>query len=189
MATIETDRPGTVQGEVRMLIDGELVEAASGKRFDNVNPATEEVLGEVADAAADDMQRAIAAARRAFDETDWSTNHAFRQQCLRAAAGRDRERAGGAAPRARRRGRLPDRAHLRPAARRSARRRVTWPAEIIDTFEWERELPDGHAFGGHVAARKVVREAAGVVGAIVPWNYPFEVSSRRSVRRSPPATR
>ena len=60
MATIETDRPGTVQGEVRMLIDGELVEAASGKRFDNVNPATEEVLGEVADASADDMQRAIA---------------------------------------------------------------------------------------------------------------------------------
>ena len=83
MATIETDRPGTVQGEVRMLIDGELVEAASGKRFDNVNPATEEVLGEVADASADDMQRAIDAARRAFDETDWSTNHAFRQKCLR----------------------------------------------------------------------------------------------------------
>ena len=37
-------------GEVRMLIGGELVEAASGKRFENVNPATEEVLGEVADA-------------------------------------------------------------------------------------------------------------------------------------------
>ena len=82
MATIETDRPGTVHGEVRMLIDGELAEAASGKRFDNVNPATEEVLGEVADAAAEDMQRAIAAARRAFDETDWATNHAFRRRCL-----------------------------------------------------------------------------------------------------------
>src|SRR3954453_18963092 len=83
MATIETDRPGTVHGEVRMLIDGELVEAASGKRFDNVNPATEEVLGEVADAGVDDIQRAIAAARRAFDETDWSTKRAFRQKCLR----------------------------------------------------------------------------------------------------------
>jgi acyl-CoA reductase-like NAD-dependent aldehyde dehydrogenase len=35
-------------GEVRMLIDGELVEAESGKRFENINPATEEVLGEVA---------------------------------------------------------------------------------------------------------------------------------------------
>jgi aldehyde dehydrogenase (NAD+) len=35
-------------GEVRMLIDGELVEAKSGKRFDDVNPATEEVLGSAA---------------------------------------------------------------------------------------------------------------------------------------------
>ena len=82
MATTETDRPAAVQGEVRMLIDGELVEASSGKTFDNINPATEEVLGPVADASAEDMQRAIAAARRAFDETDWSTNHAFRKECL-----------------------------------------------------------------------------------------------------------
>ena len=65
-----------------MLIDGELVEAASGKRFENINPATEEVLGEVADASAEDMQRAIDAARQAFDETDWSTNRALRKRCL-----------------------------------------------------------------------------------------------------------
>ena len=65
-----------------MLIDGELVEAESGKTFDNINPATEEVIGEVADASAADMQRAIKAARRAFDETDWSTNKALRKRCL-----------------------------------------------------------------------------------------------------------
>ena len=69
-------------GEVRMLIDGELVDAASGKRFDNVNPATEEALGQVADASTSDMQRAIAAARRAFDGSDWSTNRALRARCL-----------------------------------------------------------------------------------------------------------
>ena len=69
-------------GEVRMLIDGELVEAASGKRFDNINPANEEVLGPVTDASSIDMHRAIAAARRAFDETDWSTNRALRKRCL-----------------------------------------------------------------------------------------------------------
>ena len=56
--------------------------------------------------------------------------------------------------------------------------RSKWPAEFIDQFEWERDLPDGHAFGMH-ATRKVVKEAAGVVGAIVPWNYPFEVSSQK----------
>ena len=41
----------TTQGEQRMLIDGELVEADSGRRFDNINPATEEVLGQVPDGA------------------------------------------------------------------------------------------------------------------------------------------
>jgi len=178
MATIETDRPGTVQGEVRMLIDGELVEAASGKRFDNVNPATEEVLGEVADASADDMQRAIAAARRAFDETDWSTNHQFRKQCLlqlQEAIESEQEEmrhelvAEVGCPIALTYGPQLD-APLGDA--------LTWPAEFIDRFEWRRELPDGHAFGSH-AKRWVVREAAGVVGAIVPWNYPFEVSSQK----------
>jgi aldehyde dehydrogenase (NAD+) len=43
-----------------MLIDRKLVEGMSGKRFANINPATEEVLGEVADADATDMARAIA---------------------------------------------------------------------------------------------------------------------------------
>lgn len=54
------------QGEQRMLIDGELVLADSGKTFDNVNPATEEVLGAVADASVTEMRRAIDAARRPF---------------------------------------------------------------------------------------------------------------------------
>ena len=52
--------------ESRMLVDGELIHADSGKTFDNINPATEEVIGQVADASAAEMQRAIAAARRAF---------------------------------------------------------------------------------------------------------------------------
>jgi aldehyde dehydrogenase (NAD+) len=64
----------SAQGEARMLIDGKLVDAASGKQFDNVNPATEEVLGQTADASAEEMQQAIGAARRAFDETTWSTD-------------------------------------------------------------------------------------------------------------------
>jgi len=75
------DMPGT-RFEPRMLIDGELVEARSGMTFQNPNPATEEVLGEVADASAADMRRAIDAARRAFDDTDWSTNRKLRRHCL-----------------------------------------------------------------------------------------------------------
>ena len=45
--------------EVRMLVDGELIEADSGRTFDNINPATEEVLGPVADASSAEMHRAI----------------------------------------------------------------------------------------------------------------------------------
>src|SRR3954452_21850731 len=67
--------------EERLLIGGKLVDASDGGTFENVNPATEEVLGVVADGTAADMDAAIAAARRAFDETDWSTNKELRARC------------------------------------------------------------------------------------------------------------
>ena len=69
-------------GERRLLIDGKLVDSTTGGTFDNVNPATLEVLGSVADATPDDMRAAIGAARRAFDTTTWATDHAFRRDCL-----------------------------------------------------------------------------------------------------------
>ncbi len=75
-----------------MLIGGELVEAASGKRFDNVNPATEEVLGEVADASAEDMGRAIAAARRRLRPLRLVDQPRAAQALPRAAAGGARVR-------------------------------------------------------------------------------------------------
>ena len=68
--------------ETRNLIDGQLVPASNGASFENVNPATEEVIGTCADGTKEDMEAAVAAARRAFDETDWSTNHALRSRCL-----------------------------------------------------------------------------------------------------------
>src|SRR5881628_1042946 len=68
--------------ETRLFIDGRLRGASTSHTADNVNPATEEVLGVAADASAEDMDAAIAAARRAFDTTDWSTNREFRQHCL-----------------------------------------------------------------------------------------------------------
>ncbi len=68
--------------ESQLLIDGKLVAGSAGT-FATVNPATEEVLGVAADASADDMGRAIEAARRAFDDTDWSTNTELRVRCIR----------------------------------------------------------------------------------------------------------
>ena len=68
--------------ETRNWIDGRLVEASNGGRFDNVNPATEEVIGSAADGTKDDVHAAIAAARRAFDETGWAEDPALRARCL-----------------------------------------------------------------------------------------------------------
>jgi hypothetical protein len=55
--------------EERLLIDGGLVGAEGGRTHPNVNPATEEVARHAPDASAGDMDRAIAAARRAFDSS------------------------------------------------------------------------------------------------------------------------
>jgi acyl-CoA reductase-like NAD-dependent aldehyde dehydrogenase len=76
--------PDTVKAafESRILIDGKLVVDGEAGTFTNINPANEDVLGEVADASTADMNRAIDAARRAFDDTDWSTNHQLRKRCL-----------------------------------------------------------------------------------------------------------
>ncbi|MPY39219.1 aldehyde dehydrogenase family protein [Streptomyces phyllanthi] len=57
-------------------------EAAAGTRFDDVNAATEEVLGQAADGGREDMERAIAAARRAFGEPDWSTGKELYKRAL-----------------------------------------------------------------------------------------------------------
>jgi aldehyde dehydrogenase (NAD+) len=162
-------------GEVRMLIDGDLVEAMSGKRFDNINPATEEVLGEVADASAEDMQRAIAAARRAFDETDWSTNHVLRKRCLeqlQAALESEREElreeliAEVGTPRM-----MTFAAQLDWPLEDA----LLYPAKMIDEFPFERTL-GGSEKMGMASRRAVLKEPMGVVGAIVPWNYPVEVT-------------
>ena len=65
----------------QMLIDGKWVDAASGKRFETHNPATGELLATVAEGDAEDINRAVAAARRAF-EGPWSKATPFERQSL-----------------------------------------------------------------------------------------------------------
>ncbi|WP_156763563.1 aldehyde dehydrogenase family protein, partial [Mycobacterium scrofulaceum] len=69
-------------GVSALFIDGKMAPGSAGT-FPTINPATEEVLGAAADADADDMGRAIDAARRAFDETDWSRDTELRVRCVR----------------------------------------------------------------------------------------------------------
>jgi aldehyde dehydrogenase (NAD+) len=160
-----------VQGEVRMLIDGKLTDAASGRTYDNLNPATEEVEGQVADGDERDVRAAIEAARRAFDETSWSTDREFRKRCLQQLKdGLEREKetlrpqiiAEVGAPIA-----------LTYAVQQdSCIEDLQWDIDQIDRQTWEYELPV-HEFFGMRSRRLVVREAVGVIAAITPWNFPF----------------
>ncbi len=118
------------------------------------------------------MERAIAAARRAFDETDWSTDRGVPQGVPAAAQGGARQAQAKT---------------LRPqiVAEVGAPIGLTyaiqqdtciddmqWDIDLIDRYEWEYELGD-HEFFGMTSNRLVVREPIGVVGAITPWNFPF----------------
>ena len=163
-----------VRAEPRLLIDGALVEAQGGGSFPNIDPATEEVLGHTSDATAADMGRAIAAARRAFDETSWSTDRKFRRQCL-------------------------EQLHSALEAHKEELRAITvgevgsplaltyanqvdmpiddlgyWP-ELAESYEYERWLPERPVFGAP-QRRLIVHEPVGVVGAITPWNFPLNLN-------------
>src|SRR5437868_12823005 len=55
----------------KLFIGGRWVDSASGKTFDSINPATGEVLARVAEAGAEDVDRAVAAARKSFEKGEW----------------------------------------------------------------------------------------------------------------------
>jgi aldehyde dehydrogenase (NAD+) len=163
-----------VRGEPRLLVDGKLTEASSGAGFANIDPATEEVLGETADGTAQDMDDAIAAARRAFDDTSWSTDHEFRRRCLEqlhAGAGAHIEELRAVTV-----------AEVGSPIALTYANQVDLPIEDLGywvdqpvRYEYERWLPERDVFG-QPQRRLVRREPIGVVGAITPWNFPLNLN-------------
>jgi aldehyde dehydrogenase (NAD+) len=158
-----------------MLINGKLGDAEAGRTYPNINPATEEVLGTAPDASEGDMDRAITAARHAFDTTTWSTDRAFRRHCLeqlQTALESNRESL---------RRTLIDEVGTPllltygPQLDMPLADAVLAPASAMETFPWERDLPDVDNMLGR-ARRIVIKEPVGVVGAIVPWNFPLEIT-------------
>jgi aldehyde dehydrogenase (NAD+) len=159
-----------------MLVDGELVEASGGACFENVNPATEQVLGEVADGTRDDMERAVATARRAFDTSAWATDPELRRRCLlQLQAALEEEREALRSELVAEVG-CPVLTTYGPQLDTPLSEALTWPAEMIDRFQWRRSLGPKDPFGMGPSEREVWKEPIGVVGVIVPWNFPVEIT-------------
>jgi aldehyde dehydrogenase (NAD+) len=156
----------------RMLIDGKLV--AGDRSYPSVNPATGQVLDHAPDASVADAQAAVAAARRAFDTTDWPTDAAFRARCLdqlhRVLTEHQEELreltiADVGAPRVITYGAQLD----EPIGI------VRYYADLLPGYPLTHEL--GHLeFRGQRHRRWVEKEAAGVVAAIIGYNYPTQLA-------------
>jgi aldehyde dehydrogenase (NAD+) len=151
----------------RMMIEGKWVEAASGKTFKTLNPSTGEVLATVAEGDSEDIDRAVSAARRAFNGP-WSKFKPFERQNLllklaelieqrfEELAALDTLDMG--APISRTKG---SRLRVLGMLRYYAGQAVSIHGETI-----ENSLP-----GEYVSF--TLKEPVGVVGAIIPWNGPL----------------
>ncbi len=169
----------TLNPEQRLFIDGELVGAEGGQTYNVINPATEEVAGIAAAASLADADRALAAARRCFDESDWPTNKTRRLKALtqfrdglRAAAEEWRHQivAESGCPVSLTYGPLLD----------SSVAEIDYALKLLENYQFEHEIEDMGSMGGP-ARRLVCKEAAGVVVAITPWNAPVQTNLQKIV--------
>ncbi|USX36158.1 aldehyde dehydrogenase [Pseudomonas putida] len=156
-----------LQLRTKAFIDGEFRDAISGKTFATTNPATGKQLAEVAACDVNDVNVAVAAAKRVFEEGTWSKMQPNdRKHVLQKFAQL-----------------LEDNAHelavleaLDSGKPVSECQTVDVP-ETIHTIRWHAELIDkiydATAPTGNAAVTMVVREAIGVVGLVLPWNFPL----------------
>src|SRR5947199_371374 len=151
----------------KMLIDGKWVEAASGKKFETVNPATGQVLAPVAEGDKEDIDRAVRAARRTFDDGRWARmNPGERQRLLLRIADLIEQHGDELAQ-------LETLDNGKPF---TESRHVDIPS-TAETFRyyagWVTKLygetnPSDAAFFNFT-----LREPVGVCGQIIPWNFPL----------------
>ena len=153
----------------RLLIDGKLVEAASGKTFPVYNPATGAILMQVAEADSADVDRAVKAARKAFDEGPWSKiSPSERGKLLWKLAELLEKHSDEFAE-------LESIDNGKPVA-------VARAADVplaIDMFRymggWATKITGSTiplSFPGEFLSY-TLREPVGVVGQIIPWNFPL----------------
>ena len=152
-------------------IDGKFCDAADGQKFDTTNPATGQVLASVAHCKAVDVDRAVIAARRVFNAGTWSRAEpeARKEVLLKVAA-------------------LVRKHTHELAVLESLDTGKTINdcmdeigGEVVNFFQWYAELAD-KSFGkiaptGLSALALIVKEPAGVAGAVLPWNFPLVMAA------------
>lgn len=152
----------------KLFIDNKFVDSASGKTFDVVNPATKEKLATVSEAGIEDVNIAVKAARKAFEEGAWRRSFTARDRgrILRKVADLLREHKEEFAE-------LESLNNGKPI---SETLNVDLPLSI-DTFDYYAGLADKiHGDTIPVSGdflNYTLREPVGVVAQIIPWNFPL----------------
>lgn len=162
----------TLDGDrTQLLIGGKWNDASTGERYDNPNPATGKTIAQVASASAMDVDRAVGAARTAFESGKWATMAASRRgKILYKMAQLIAQRANDLAL-------LEVRDNGKPIA--TAKGEL---GAIVDTFEFYAGAATknyGNTLPGPMpnSLAYTLQEPLGVVGAIVPWNFPLLLAS------------
>jgi 4-guanidinobutyraldehyde dehydrogenase / NAD-dependent aldehyde dehydrogenase len=160
-------RAATLSLRTQAFIDGRYVDAASGKTFDKYSPIDGRLLGRIAECEAEDVERAVLSARRAFIKGSWSSlAPKHRKKVLQKFAELVQQHAEELAlletldmgkP-------ISDALNVDLAA---SVRCLAWTAEAVDKV-YDEVAPTGHDELG-----LITREPLGVIAAIVPWNFPL----------------
>ena len=166
-----TERAAQLDIRSQAFIDGKFVDAVSGRKFASINPATGAVLAEVAECDAADIDKAVGAARRAFDDGRWARMApGNRKAVLLRLADLIRENLTEMA--------LLDSLDMGKLVQDAvtidalgSAHFFQWYAEAIDKIYGE-VAPTGP---GDLAL--VRRVPLGVVGAVVPWNFPLDMAT------------
>jgi len=165
------DRAAAVQPRNELFIDGRYVPAASGETFDDIAGRDGSRITQVANGGIEDVDRAVAAARRSFDDRRWSDQPpAARKKVLLTLAGLVRDHL--------------DELALLESLDVGKPIRDTLTVDVpncANTLQWYAETID-KTYGevgptGPDTFSMVTREPIGVVGAIVPWNYPLIITA------------
>jgi acyl-CoA reductase-like NAD-dependent aldehyde dehydrogenase len=145
----------------KLFIGGQWVEPAGGDRIEVINPTTEESMGSIPEGSPEDVDRAVEAAREAFES--WSqTPRERRAELLGAIAAALSERADEIAATVAAEVGMPLKLSRRIQAALPIASFGSMP-ELMEQVAWEEEV--GNSL--------IVREPIGVLGAITPWNYPL----------------